>query len=103
MLSRRNRLVGRSLRVRGTERSARERAGDEAAGVGVDQADVALEREHELGARRVRADAGKRQERIEIVRQNAVVLLVHDHRSTMQVDRTPVVAETVPRVDHVAD
>ncbi len=71
--------------------------------VGVDDRHVALEGECEHGSGGVRADAGKREQRVEIVGQATVVLLDDDAGGSVQVPRPPRVTEALPSSEHLAE
>ena len=73
--------------------------GQHATDVGVDDGDVAFEREHQHRTRGVGADAGQRQQRIEIIGDLPVVAFDDGHRESVQEYRATVVTEAGPRID----
>ena len=91
-------LVGARLRLLAGEGSPRP-AGEDPTDVGVDDRGGRLEREGSHGTRRVRPDAGQRQQVVEPLGHPTTVPLDHLRGSSMQVERPPVVAEAGPLLD----
>src|SRR5205085_409513 len=92
-------VVGELLRFSHRQRTSGECTGHETTGVRVHETDVSFEREDEHGARRIRADAWKGEQRIEVVGEDTSVALADERRGAVQVHGAAVVAETVPRID----
>ena len=78
---------------------ARQDPGD----VRLDDGDVALEGEGEHGPRRVRTDAGQRQQRGQVVGHPPAVALDHRRGCVVQVAGPARVAEPVPLAEHVGE
>ena len=88
---------------RGPQGSAGQRPGHEAAGVGVDEADVVLEGEHEHRSGGVGPDARQGEEGVEVFRKGPAVVGHHGCCTPMEVDGPAVVPEAFPRPHHVSD
>ena len=79
-VSSRHRAVRERLCLAPCHRRARQRPRDEPSRVGVDETDVSLRGEHQDGARRIRTDARKREQRRDVVGQLPAMALADRDR-----------------------
>ena len=97
----RHRVVSRVLQGDAAHGGADEGAGHDARDVRVDWRSIVLEREGKHGTSRVLADARQGQERGEVLRHLPAVAFDDRLRRAVQRDRASVVAESLPRAQHV--